>query len=259
MKSILPERLSIELTNYCTKGCSFCYNASTKEGATTWTNQELIPFIIDCTNHGSKAVSFGGGEPLEYEGLFDLLTNLKGKLYRSLTTNGLKLNQENLEQLQKSKPDKVHISIHFPNKQAEVTRVRDQVLELEKRGITSGVNMLVEKHKLKDVEHATNFLKKSGIGLDKIIFLPLKSVSSPEHLTNANDILSVTEGQNFQSMSCLTKCNKSPRFCAIGWDKMVSWCSYTSSRNSLNSLNAKGLAQALDNLELIYCGSMSRV
>lgn len=259
MHQSLPERLSIELTNYCTKGCPFCYNASTKEGATTWSNKELIPFILDCASNGSKAVSLGGGEPLEYDGLFELLAQLKGKIFRSFTTNGLKLTPETIKKLQDVKPDKIHISIHFPEKQKEVTRVKNQVLELEKLGLVAGVNMLVEKHKLKEVQDATKALSEAGIGLNKIIFLPLKQTKNEADLTTAPDILKITEGKNFQSMSCLKACGKSPRFCAIGWDKHVSWCSYTSARNPLKSLDAKGLHQALEKLDLIYCGSKSRI
>lgn len=259
MQPTLPERLSIELTNYCTKGCSFCYNASTKKGATTWTNEELIPFILDCANHGSKAVSLGGGEPLEFDGLFELLEISRGKIFRSFTTNGLKLTTETIEKLQEIQPDKIHISIHFPEKSKEVERVKNQVLTLEGAGLIAGVNMLVEKQKLQEVSNATQILNEVGIGLERIIFLPLKQVSNDANLTNATDILKITNGKNFQSMSCLKSCGKSSRFCAIGWDKHVSWCSYTSARNPLKTLNAKGLIQALENLDLVYCGSQSRI
>ena len=35
-----------------------------------------------------KAVSFGGGEPLQYDDLFAVLERLRGTLFRSLTSNG---------------------------------------------------------------------------------------------------------------------------------------------------------------------------
>jgi MoaA/NifB/PqqE/SkfB family radical SAM enzyme len=58
------ERLSIELTNRCDKGCGFCYAASTPDGGTEWTDDDVVGFVVDCAGHGTKAVSFGGGEPL---------------------------------------------------------------------------------------------------------------------------------------------------------------------------------------------------
>jgi len=58
------DRISIEVTNRCAKACWFCYNHSLPEGDTNWASEELIGFACDCAEHGVKAVSFGGGEPL---------------------------------------------------------------------------------------------------------------------------------------------------------------------------------------------------
>jgi molybdenum cofactor biosynthesis enzyme MoaA len=124
------ELISIELTNRCVKGCWFCYNHSGPEGVTYWTPDELVAFVTDCAAHGIKAVTFGGGEPLQYDGLFEVLHRLRGVLYRTLTSNGLLLTSEKLEQLIQAAPDKVHLSIHFPERAAEVERVVRQVQEL---------------------------------------------------------------------------------------------------------------------------------
>src|SRR5437660_913056 len=93
------ERVSIELTNRCTKACWFCYNHSLPEGDTHWTPDEVVAFVNDCAAHGTKAVSFGGGEPLQYPGLFEVLGRLRGRLFRSLTSNGLLLTGDLLERL----------------------------------------------------------------------------------------------------------------------------------------------------------------
>ena len=93
------ERISIEVTNRCAKACWFCYNHSQPAGATSWSAAELVSFVRDCAAHGIKAVSFGGGEPLQYAGVFDVLTRLDGVLFRSMTTNGLLLKGETLDRL----------------------------------------------------------------------------------------------------------------------------------------------------------------
>ncbi len=58
------ERLSIEFDTRCDKACWFCYNQSSREGTGTWTADELVEFLEDCSQGDVKAVSFGGGEPL---------------------------------------------------------------------------------------------------------------------------------------------------------------------------------------------------
>ncbi len=75
------DRISIELTNQCPKACSFCYNHSGPRGGTVWEVEELVEFVGDCAHGGVKAVSFGGGEPLVYDGLFEVLGRLQGVLF----------------------------------------------------------------------------------------------------------------------------------------------------------------------------------
>ena len=85
------ERVSIEVTNRCDKACWFCYNHSHAEADTQWDPDELVEFVRDCSMNGVKAVSFGGGEPLQYEGLFEVINRLHGCIFRSMTTNGTRM------------------------------------------------------------------------------------------------------------------------------------------------------------------------
>lgn len=243
------ERLSIEVTNKCAKACSFCYNSSLPGGSTTWTDDTLVDFVTDCSGFGVKAVSFGGGEPFQYEGIFAVLTALRGKLFRSLTTNGLLL-EANWNKLLQAQPDKVHVSIHFPDKTEEVERVISQVNELAEAGIKSGVNFLVRKSMLNEAMVAAQAVRERGISNDRIVYLPMRGVDTP----TPRQVASVAGNLPFQSMSCLSKCAASPRFCSIGWDKKVGWCSYTSERADLADLTFAGLQTALNGLGLVFCG-----
>ncbi|MEO1430949.1 MAG: radical SAM protein [Cyanobacteria bacterium J06632_19] len=163
------ERISIELTNQCSKKCSFCYNHSHPEGKTTWQPDELINFIQDCAMAGTSSVSFGGGEPLEYPQLFTILKKLQGKIFRSVTTNGLLLKGKFLEELISASPDKVHISIHFPENTSEVDRVIQQVQQLSLLGIKSGVNLLVCRSNLSAAFQAAQKLHNAGIENDRLL------------------------------------------------------------------------------------------
>ncbi|WP_017663415.1 radical SAM protein [Baaleninema simplex] len=244
------ERLSIEVTNRCSKHCHFCYNSSHGEGETRWTPDELVSFVADCARSGTQAVSFGGGEPLEYPGLFEVLERLRGSIFRSITSNGLLLRDRTLEDLVAVRPDKVHLSIHFPEKSTEVDRAIDRVKQLEALGIRSGVNLLVAKSNITAAIQAARKLRDVGIGSDRIIYLPMRKADTP----SPKEVARVAETQPFQSMTCLMSCHRSSRFCAISWDKKVGWCSYTTARRPLPSLTARGLETALENLPLVFCG-----
>src|SRR5688572_16452115 len=126
------ERISIEITNRCDKACSFCYNHSAPGGETRWSAADVDRLVADCASHGVKAVSFGGGEPLQHPELSDMLDLTRSRLFRSVTTNGLLLDDK-IDDLVAARPDKVHVSIHFPDRPREVERVVRQVRDLEAR------------------------------------------------------------------------------------------------------------------------------
>jgi MoaA/NifB/PqqE/SkfB family radical SAM enzyme len=243
------ERLSIELTNRCQKGCWFCYNHSGPTGATQWSIDEVVSFVSDCAHHGIRAVSFGGGEPLQFDGLWNVVRELQGRVFRSLTTNGLLLDQQ-IDRLIEAAPDKVHISIHFPNNQDEVVRVIAQVRELAARGVRSGINLLVPRSRLAAAERAAEQIRDAGITNERMVFLPMRGRDTP----TAKEIFQVAGSRPFQSMSCLGKCARSPRFCSVGWDKSVAWCSYTEARAPLSPISYQGLMGALTDLGLKFCG-----
>lgn len=242
------DRLSIELTNACDKACPFCYNHSNPAGHTRWTADDVVELAVDCAAHGVQAVSLGGGEPLQYPGLFEILDRLSGVVFRSFTTNGLRLD-EHIDDVVRSRPDKVHVSLHFPDQTREVDRVRRQVEELAERGIRSGVNLLVRKSTLDVARDATRLLGEAGIRLDRIVFLPMRGGDTP----SPRELARVAGDDRFQSMTCLLACAASPRFAAIDWAKRVAWCSYTESRRAMPSNDYAGLLKALLGLDLKTC------
>jgi MoaA/NifB/PqqE/SkfB family radical SAM enzyme len=244
------ERVSIEVTNRCAKACDFCYNHSLPGGGTRWTPDELVGFARDCAANGVKAVSFGGGEPLQYEGIFEVLERLRGALFRSMTTNGLLLENGTLDRLVAATPDKVHLSIHFPERDAEVKRVIRQVGDLADRGVRSGVNFLVARPNLEAARAAAKEVRDSGIGNERIVYLPMRGSDTP----TPEEVASVAGGEQFQSMTCLSACARSERFCSVAWDRTVAWCSYTETRRPLASPTYRALESALDDLGLKFCG-----
>lgn len=244
------ERLSVEVTQRCAKACAFCYSASGPAGGTTWSAGDLVAFVTDCARNGVRAISFGGGEPLEYPPLFEVLDALRGTVFRSVTTNGLPLRGAGIDLLVEAAPDKVHVSIHHPEDAREVGRVLDAVAALQGRGIRSGINLLVRRTSLDASHAAAERLRAAGIAPERIVFLPLRGMDTP----TAADLARVAGGGPFQSMTCLARCAPSPRFCAVSWDRTVAWCSYTRERRPLAAPDWPALSAALDGLGLSPCG-----
>lgn len=205
--------------------------------------------VRDAAAHGVRSVSFGGGEPLEAPAIWPVLEGLENTLFRSLTTSGLPLRDNDLfEKLVASRPNKVQVSIHFPSDHLEVRRVIEQVSELDRRGIPSGINLLVRRSGVNAARVAAERIRSAGIDNHRIVHLPMRGEDTP-----SPEQVAAVAGGPFQSTSCLSTCGPKPRFCSIRWDRSVAWCSYTESRRRLMRLSYAGIVEALVELCVSPC------
>lgn len=206
-----------------------------------WKPSEVIDFASDCIKHGVKAVSLGGGEPFEYDGIFEVIDSLYPQCYLSVTSNGLPLEDTLIwEQLSRHKPDKIHLTIHQPENEAEVERVEKRLIEIDSVGIKPGLNLLVGADKIdyaKDVYSRMSRILKS----DQIILVPQRFSNTP----TPKQLASVVDNRPFQSPSCLLKCQRPTNFCSVSWDKKVNSCSFAGGKARLSSLDYNGLEEAL--------------
>lgn len=241
--------LSIDLSNFCSKKCSFCYNKSSDVGQTLWKPDDVISFAKSCIENGIEAVSLGGGEPFEYQGVFEIIATLQPLVYLSVTTNGLMLQDEKyFEKVTATPPDKIHITIHFPDNEKEVSRVIKTLEKLSKTDITPGVNLLVNSNKTdvcKQVyENLLTFLTPK-----QIILIPQRFSDTP----TPKQLTTIAGGKPFQSPSCLLKCTPPQDFCSVSWDKKVNFCSYAAGKQPLQTLDYQGLMAALERVKFGSC------
>lgn len=252
----VPEIVSIELTRRCSRGCAFCYNASGPRSDESWLPQDVVMLARALVPHGFRALTLGGGEPLEYEGLDELFRGLAPLrqpssgpgLFVSVTTNGLLLDRQ-MQRISEFSPDKTYVSIHEPSCAKEVSRVIRQVSALRGIGLVAGVNLLVRRSELRESTAVRTELWKSGMTNDAITFLPMRGQDTP-----TPEELARVAGGPFQTMTCVKKCGLSPRFASVGADRTIARCSYTQARRPLESLDAAGVVRALDGLGVAFCG-----
>jgi organic radical activating enzyme len=244
------ERLSIDLSNRCSKACDFCYNRSMPCGKIEWQTAEVIDLVKDCAANGLKAVSLGGGEPFEYDGIFEIVSALTPVLFVSVTTNGLPLrNNDIMNNLLKNKPDKIHFSIHNPDETEEIKQTLHFVHFLRKHDIRTGINLLVSADKIQKTKILADYLFQMGIGRDEIIFIPRKFSEQP----TVQQLSEVAGGKPFQSTSCLIGCRPSERFCSLSWDKKANFCSYSPSKAPLIEISYNGIINALNSITFKNC------
>lgn len=243
------ELLSIDLSNYCSKQCSFCYNHSRKDGNVLWKPKEVIDFALDCIDHGVKAISLGGGEPFEYDGIADVIDAIQPKAYLSITTNGLPLGDSfSWKTLGDHKPDKIHISLHNPGSRHELESVVREVIYLPHLGIKPGCNLLVGSRTIEESKFAYERLLEV-LSPEQIILVPLRWYGVP----TAEELSYVAGGKPFQSPSCILGCSRPQNFASVSWDKKVNSCSYAPDKQPLETLDYNGLMSALNKVIFKPC------
>lgn len=84
-----PELLDISITNYCDKGCDFCYRQSNVNGK-FMSIQLFKKIILDAQKLGVYQIAIGGGNPNQHPHFIDFLkiSRLHG-IVPSYTTNGI--------------------------------------------------------------------------------------------------------------------------------------------------------------------------
>lgn len=214
-----------------------------------WTPEEIVKFASDCIANGVKAISLGGGEPFEYDGVFEIIAQLQKLAYLSLTTNGLPLEDSNVwSKLIQHTPDKIHITIHHPDDIQEVKRVKRQIRRLAATYITPGVNLLVANDK---IEYCHNVYRQllEDLSPSQIILVPQRFSNTP----TPKQMAYVADGKPFQSASCLLGCKPPTNFVSVSWDKKVNFCSYAGEKQPLEDLTYQGVINALNKVTFQSC------
>ena len=71
-KGFFPELVDMKITDYCTKGCAFCYQNSTKKGIHA-KHSNIMQYLDILQNIGTFEVVLGGGEPTSHPDFADIL------------------------------------------------------------------------------------------------------------------------------------------------------------------------------------------
>ncbi|MDR2810944.1 MAG: radical SAM protein [Tannerellaceae bacterium] len=243
-------RISIDISNRCSKECDFCYNGSHRAGGEVWQPDEVVRLMRDCAENGLKAVSLGGGEPFEYPGIFYIIANLTPILFVSVTTNGIPLqNSRTWDALMQNKPDKIHITVHNPENDEETCAALHFIGLLKKEGIRAGVNLLISSNKIPAAKRLFCLLEENGISRNEVILIPRKYNLQP----SPQEVAEVAGNKPFQAPTCLNVCRPSKRFVSVSWDKCVSFCSYSPSRAAMETISYKGITDALRTITFKTC------
>ncbi len=163
-----PELLDIAITNWCDKGCTFCYRSSSKTGAHMLI--EDYKKVIDAAfEMGVYQVALGGGNPNQHPQFVDMLEYpyMKG-IVPNYTTNGRGLSDEVIESSRKV-CGAVAVSAYPPYDEAVLA-----IEKLVESEVKVNIHFILDSD---SISTAINWLESPPeilIGINALVFLNYK-------------------------------------------------------------------------------------
>ncbi len=199
-----PELLDISITNYCERGCYFCYRSSNKNG----NHMDLIEYtrlIKEAQQIGVLQIALGGGNPNQHPDFIDILKVTRNhSIIPSYTTNGQGMTDE-IYKATKEYCGALAVSWYPPY--IDAINVIDKCNE---NNIKINIHFMLNQNTIKDailLLHNKSILQK----VNAVIFLNYKPIHSSSNLCLKDDAIL----DEFFNMI------KEAKYCKIGFDSCM--------------------------------------
>ena len=162
-----PESLHIELTEYCPLKCPMCYKTST-------CSELPIDFLLDIIRQAAEMqvfqIALGGGEPLVYPELLTAIRKISYyKMASTITTSGVGLTYERIEELKHAGLNHIQISLNGSS-EAIHSLSRDgfndgleALKTLQKAQISCGINWVARMDNIDDFPQMIKLAKTCNV------------------------------------------------------------------------------------------------
>lgn len=161
----------LEVTRTCNLRCKHCLNSSGNSIPNELSQEELKKLVKELADKGVQDIRFTGGEPLLYEGIYELIELASNNgIYTSIGTNGTLITKEVAKKLKHSGLNKAVVSIDGTKETHEFIRGKgnyekamiglDNLIE---QGIKVRVNSVIMKSNMDEVISLAKELHKKRI------------------------------------------------------------------------------------------------
>lgn len=200
-----PELLDISITNYCEKGCSFCYRGSHIAGV-HMSIEEYECIIRQAARVGVVQVALGGGNPNQHPQFIDILKlTRKYGIIPSYTTNGLGMTRE-IYEASKKYCGAIAVSWYEPHNVA-----KEVVAICKTQNIKCNIHFMLNMETIREAIRLLTEEQELLRNVNAVIFLNYKPIHSSADLC-------LIDGSDFKEFMKLALQNKA---CKIGFDSCM--------------------------------------
>ena len=145
---MIKEKLSIEVTTHCNIDCSFCFARAGDAERSSLSTDIVKAIIADGYNTGYRRLHITGGEPLLWEGLFEVLDYAFEMGYKTtfMNTNGTLLKENIVNRLAVYRGLWISVSLDGSEALHEYLRGEGsyrQVIQGIKKALDAGINLFI--------------------------------------------------------------------------------------------------------------------
>jgi len=167
-----PELLDISITNYCERGCGFCYRQSSRRG-THMAMDDLQRVVEQARDLGVLQIALGGGNPNQHPEFCEILRLIREhKIVPSYTTNGDGLTDEILRCTAEN-CGAIAISAYPPFD----SRFEEKIIKITSYGIRLNLHMILKEDMIDTAIYWMQNPPKFLQYVNAIIFLNYKPIN----------------------------------------------------------------------------------
>ena len=157
-----PESVVIRLTTECNLNCEGCYQRKGKY--IMFDFEKLKKLLDDISAMGVFRIQLGGGEPIMYEKLLEVIEYAQKKaLFVSVGTNGTLLSDSYIRKMKDFGVGHVQLSLTNPGIDDELwfEKMLNLGLKLRSAGIQYGYNLIITRYNFNKLDKLIQFAQKS--------------------------------------------------------------------------------------------------
>ena len=193
-----PDRIIYIFADRCNMACSFCYMPWERRPVLRNVAIEVLERIL---SWGVKSITFGGGDPLLYDWLDDLLRITRKRVFTQLDTNGLGFTDDKMDRLQPLVDmlglplDAVSLAVsrNMRKHRNHASIVKGLIPKAVAHGFTVKVNTVVSRVNLHEIMRIGEVVERSGASVWSLYqFWPVGEYGSKNAAIHMIDLDSYT-------------------------------------------------------------------